>query len=97
MTTTDTTTHDWLDRMNESYAEVCSDIENGGDWVAYDLPRPVLNGRLRIVIDGEWEHVKVLAMTGWSIEWETVLSLSTPFAVLVAIIDEACEVGGGRL
>lgn len=92
MTTTDTTTHDWLDRMNESYAEVCSDIENGGDWVAYEFPADRIGESLRVVVDGEMDEVRIIYMIGYAVDWQIRLDLNVPHATSTAIIHNACGI-----
>ena len=90
-TTTETTTQDWLDFMNDEFPEGAYTVTNGGDWVAYDFPAAEFNDfeTVRVAVNGEDETVEVLGMSYNACHWQSRFSLSTPFRVVAAIVNDA--------
>lgn len=88
-----TTTHEWLDTLNDEYGGIAK-VENGGDWVRYDLPSGGMDGtdHVSIVVDGELEVVRVYGLNGYALCWDARFGLDTPFHVVAATVAAACGI-----
>ena len=89
--TTETTTQDWLDFLNDDFPEGVANVINGGDWVAFDFPACEYDAfeTIRVAVNGGDESIEVYGMSHNACHWQSRFSLSTPFAVVAAIVNDA--------
>lgn len=89
--TTETTPQDWLDFLNDEFPEGVYTVTNGGNWVAYNFPASEYDTfeTVRVAVNGADESIEVLGMSHNACHWQSIFSLSTPFRVVAAIVNDA--------